>query len=123
CPSPVGLCTKGAITGAGVLNAATTFFALSVAPSAGMPGVEPAANLSYSGQLTINARHGALITRDLGVLDASQLLFAELDRPASGTGRFENPSGAIFISGKIVDNGSGFLGDLSGELCVDDDDD
>ena len=122
CTSPVGLCTTGKITGAGPLDSATTFLALDVAPSAGMPGVEPAANLSYSGVLTINARRGQLVTHDLGALDAATTSFTELERPASGTGIFAHASNVFFISGAVVDNGTGFDGELSGDLCTGDDD-
>jgi hypothetical protein len=109
----------GTITGAGLLNGATSFLALDVAPSAGMPLTEPAANISYSGQLTIVTTNGTLVTRDLGVLDASHLAFTEMERPASGTGMFANPGNAVFfISGSIVDNGQGFQGKLSGMLCA-----
>jgi len=118
CTSPVGLCTVGTITGAGLLNGATSFLALDVAPSAGMPLTEPAANISYSGQLTIVTTNGTLVTRDLGVLDASHLAFTEMERPASGTGMVANPGNTVFfISGSIVDNGQGFQGKLSGMLC------
>ena len=121
CTSPAGLCTAGTITGAGPLDAATTFTALDVAQSAGLAAIEPPANLSYSGQLTIVASHGTLVTRDLGVLDAAHLAFTEMERPASGTGVFTNPAGSVFfISGSIVDNGQGFQGELSGTLCADD---
>jgi len=120
CTSPVGLCTTGTITGAGLLDGNTSFVALDVAPSAGMPAVEPAANLSYSGQLTIVAGRGTLVTNDLGVLDAAHLAFTEMERPSSGTGVFANPGNSVFfISGSIVDNGQGFQGDLSGITCFD----
>jgi hypothetical protein len=120
CTSPVGLCTTGTITGTGLLDGNTSFVALDEAPSAGMPGVEPAANLSYSGQLTIVARRGTLVTNDLGVLDAAHLAFTEMERPSSGTGVFANPGNSVFfISGSIVDNGQGFQGDLSGIACFD----
>jgi len=119
CTSPIGLCTTGAITGAGLLDGNTSFVALDAAPSAGMSAVEPAANLSYSGQLTIVARQGTLVTNDLGVLDAGHLAFTEMERPSSGTGVFANPGNtAFFISGSIVDNGQGFQGELSGTLCA-----
>ena len=121
CTSPVGLCTAGKITGAGPLDAATTFLALDVAPSAGLPAVEPSANLSYSGVLTINARRGTLVVNDLGVLDAADLSFTELERPATSTGIFNQASHVFFISGAIVNNGTGFDGELSGELCFNDD--
>jgi hypothetical protein len=118
CSSPVGLCTSGTITDAGVLNGSTTFTALAVAPSAGL-GNEIAANLSYSGQLTIVTSNGTLLTNDLGVLDAGHLAFTEMERPASGTGIFSNPGSSVFfISGSIVDNRQGFQGDLTGTVCV-----
>jgi hypothetical protein len=119
CTSPVGLCTVGTITGAGPLDGTTTFVALGVVPSAGLPTVEPTANLSYSGQLTIDTANGTLVTHDLGVLDAPHLSFTELERPASGTGVFANPSSVVFfISGSIVNNGQGFQGNLSGIVCT-----
>src|SRR5215831_9753226 len=90
CSSPVGLCTVGTITDAGLLDGTTTFTALAVAPSAGLLAVEPSANLSYSGQLTIVASNGTLVTKDLGVLDANHLAFTEIERPALGTGIFAN---------------------------------
>ena len=121
CTSPVGLCTTGMITDAGPLDGTTSFTALAVAPSAGLSSVEPAANLSYSGQLIITASNGTLITHDLGVLDANHLAFTEIERPFSGTGIFANPGSSVFfISGSIVDNGQGFQGDLSGTVCVGD---
>ncbi|MGB6676073.1 MAG: hypothetical protein WBE44_05240 [Terriglobales bacterium] len=120
CNSPVGLCTTGTISGARLLDGNTSFVAMGVAPSAGMPGIEPTANLSYSGQLTIVARQGTLVINDLGVLDAAHLAFTEMERPSSGTGVFANPgNNAFFISGAIVDNGQGFQGDLSGIACFD----
>jgi hypothetical protein len=83
-----------------------------------MPAVEPAANLSYSGVLTITTRRGTLVTHDLGVLDATTASFTEMERPASGTGIFANVSSVFFISGAIVNNGMGFDGELYGELCT-----
>ena len=119
CTSPVGLCTAGTITDAGPLDGSTFFSALAVVPSAGLPSVEPAANLSYSGQLTITASNGTLVTHDLGVLDANHLAFTEIERPSSGTGIFANPGTSVFfISGSIVDNGQGFQGDLTGTVCA-----
>lgn len=119
CTSPVGLCTAGVITDAGLLDGATIFSALAVAPSAGLPSIEPSANLAYSGQLTITASNGTLVTHDLGVLDANHLAFTEIERPSSGTGVFANPGNSVFfISGSIVDNGNGFQGDLTGTVCA-----
>jgi hypothetical protein len=119
CTSPVGLCTAGTITGGGELDSATTFLALDAAPSAGMASVEPAANLSYSGKLTVVAKRGTLMINDLGALDAAGLAFTEMERPSSGTGVFVNPSNDFFISGAITDEGQGFTGEIYGMLCVD----
>ncbi len=117
CASPLGLCTTGTVTGAGPLDGATTFLTLDGAPSAGMPGVEPAANLSYSGQFTLTTRDGVLESSDLGALDASHALFIEMYRPLSGTGRFADWSGELFSSGHIID-GTSFDGEIHGTLCT-----
>ncbi len=122
CTSPVGLCTKGTIEG-GPFDSATTFLTLGAAPSAGMPGVEPAANLSYSGTFTAVQASGTFVASDLGVLDASRAVFTELSRSVSGTGRFANPTGTLVISGALVNNETGFDGFADGELCTDRDDD
>jgi len=117
CASPIGLCTVGTITRGGILDSASTFLALDVAPSAGMPANEPSANVSYSGQLSIQTKDGTLQVRDLGVIDGVHENFTELERPVSGTGRFANASNVFFISGSLVNSGNGFDGEISGELC------
>lgn len=117
CTSPIGLCATGTITGGGILDSAATFLAFEAAPSAGMPTVEPSANVSYSGQLTIETKKGTLVVRDLGVIDGVHANFTELERPQSGTGRFTNATNVFFISGAMVNNQTGFDGEISGELC------
>jgi hypothetical protein len=119
CSSPVGLCTSGTITGGGPLDGAFVFFAFDAAPSAGMPSVEPAANISFSGQVTFTSKRGTLVTHDLGVLDAVNGFFTEVERPASGTGAFANPSHDFFISGAVNAAGNGFDSEISGTLCSD----
>jgi hypothetical protein len=99
------------------------FSTFDIAPSAGMPSVEPAANFSYSAQFTLKTRDGTLVSRNLGVLDPSHEAFTEMGRLASGTGRFANPSGVIFFSGSIVDDGNAFDAEVTGEMCTDNHDD
>jgi hypothetical protein len=122
CQSPVGLCTKGHIEG-GPFHASTAFLTLNAAPSAGMPGTEPAENLSYSGTFTATQENGTFVASDLGVFDVSHAAFTELSRSVSGTGRFSNPSGTLIISGALVNNATGFDGFADGELCTDRHDD
>jgi len=123
CTSPIGLCASGTITGGGILDSSATFLAFDVAPSAGMPTVEPSANVSYSGQLTIDTKRGALVVHDLGVIDGVDSNFTELERPVSGTGRFAHASNVFFISGAMVNGQTGFDGEIHGELCNVGDDD
>jgi hypothetical protein len=53
---------------------------------------------------------------------STDLSFTELERPAaSSTGIFSGASHVFFISGAIVNNGTGFDGQISGELCFNDD--
>ncbi|HEX3770152.1 MAG TPA: hypothetical protein VHV30_04775 [Polyangiaceae bacterium] len=122
CQSPVGLCTKGHIVG-GPFHASTTFLTLNAAPAAGMPGTEPAENLSYSGTFTATQNDGTFVASDLGVFDVSHEAFTELSRSVSGTGRFSDPSGTLTISGALIDNNTGFDGFADGILCTDRPDD
>jgi hypothetical protein len=117
CPSPFGLCTTGTITGGGPLNGATTFTALGLAPSAGMPLVVPASTLSYAGVFVITTKQGQLQLGDVGILDQAHLAFTEIDNIQGGSGDFTGASGTWFISGPVIDGGTGFSGDISGEIC------
>ncbi|HXX69149.1 MAG TPA: hypothetical protein VEK07_18325 [Polyangiaceae bacterium] len=119
CASPLGLCTVGHVSGAGPLDGATTFLTLDAAPNAGMPGVEPATSLSYSGHFTLTTQDGSILeSNDLGALDESALLFVEMYRPLSGTGQFANWSGHLFSTGVIVDNVTAFEGEIHGVICT-----
>ncbi len=118
CESPVGLCTEGRVTRGGFLNGKTSFVALGAAPSAGLEGVEPETTLSYSGELKVSTRHGSWKTSDVGVFDQAAGTFSELDRVVEGTGKFKNASGQLFIYGNATADGSGFTGDIRGEICL-----
>jgi hypothetical protein len=118
CTAPSGLCATGTITEGGILDSSSLFIELDQAPSAGMPLTEPSATVSYSGTLTITTPHdGTLNVRDLGVVAGANNAFTELERPVSGTGRFEHASNVFFISGSTTGGGTGFDGRIHGELC------
>jgi hypothetical protein len=57
------------------------------------------------------------VVHDLGVIDGVHSDFTELERPVSGTGRFANATNVFFISGSLLNNGTEFDGEISGELC------
>jgi hypothetical protein len=120
CTSPIGLCATGSVTiGMGANQVATTtLIALDLAPFAGMPAHEPAANASYSGTITFTTTKGDVLTvRDLGVIDSNGSTFTEIERPVGGTGIFANATGDFFISGTLSNNQNTFTGHLSGQLC------
>lgn len=117
CTSPVLLCTKGTITGAGPLNGATTFTTLALAPSAGLAPVVPPTTVSYTGDLTVTTRHGSMVLRDVGLADFVGAVFTEFDGITSGAGSFSGASGKWFISGGITGGGTGFDAEISGTLC------
>ncbi len=118
CTSPVGLCTTGQITEGGILNGETRFTALSIATAAGMHGIEPDSTLSYHGVLEIITKDGALYMRDVGVFDQSVRVFSEVDRITAGIGRFETARGTLFIYGNAFEDGSGFDGEVRGQICL-----
>lgn len=116
CTSAVGLCTAGVFVGDGLLRGTTSLTADGLAPSAGMPLVEAASTLSYSGLLTITTRHGTITTRDTGIFDtAGTGLFASRDVVVGGTGIFEGATGHIFYTGTGVTK---FDARASGEICL-----
>jgi hypothetical protein len=118
CPSPFLLCTAGRIVGGGPLNGATTFTTLGLAPSAGMPGIVPPTTLSYAGVFVITTRRGQIQLTDVGILDQANLAFTEIDLVQGGTGEFAGATGRWFISGPVIDNGTGFRGEITGEICT-----
>jgi hypothetical protein len=116
CTSPVGLCTAGVFEGGPrELRGTTSFIADGLAPSGGMPAVEPASTLSYSGLLTITTRRGSLTTRDTGIFDTAAGLFASRDVVVAGTGIFAGATGHLLITGTGT---SSFESDVSGEICL-----
>jgi hypothetical protein len=118
CTSPVLLCTQGTVTGGGFLNGATAFTTLGLAPGAGLSPIVPATTLSYTGQLTVSTRRGTLSLTDVGILEQSTARFTELDVVVSGTGEFEGHTGRWTISGDVTGGGTGFDGDIEGDLCA-----
>jgi hypothetical protein len=115
CTSPVGLCTAGVFEGPRQLCGTTSFIADGLAPSGGMPAVEPASTLSYSGLLTITTSRGSLTTRDTGIFDTAAGLFASRDIVVGGTGVFAGATGHLLITGTGT---SSFESDVSGEICL-----
>jgi hypothetical protein len=125
CDSPVGLCTEGTVTSPlGLLSGTTRFVATGLGgepvgeDSIVTPPAEPATTWAYSGVLTLRTAVGTLSFEDVGVLDTVAGTFTELERPLSGTGLYRGFSGALFISGYVKPDGSGFDGDIRGDLCV-----
>jgi len=115
CTSPVGLCTAGVYQGEWFLEGTTSFVADALAPSAGLPGaVEAPTTLSYSGLLTITTPDGTLTTRDTGIFDTANGLFAARDLVVGGTGDFAGATGYIFWTGTGVTE---FDARSTGELC------
>ncbi len=115
CTSPVGLCTAGVFEGDHLLRGTTSLVADGLAPAAGMPAVEAATTLSYSGLLTITTRDGTLTTRDTGIFDTAAGLFSSRDIIVAGTGIFEGATGHIFYTGTGTTT---FDADASGEICL-----
>lgn len=119
CGSPVGLCTAGNITQGGLLNGQTSYTAFTATPQAGLDGSEdPLTALAYTGELHVTTSHGDIIFRDVGVLDQTFGVFSEVDRATEGTGIFADATGTLFIYGDIIDEGTGFSGAISGEICL-----
>jgi hypothetical protein len=115
CTSPVGICTQG--TFRSFFGRGTTSFT-ATGLTVGAVG-EPETSWAYTGVFTVTIpRKGSIVFSDLGVLDNVVGTFTELERPVSGTGWFEDVSGAGFVSGTVKPDGSGFVGRLTSDLCI-----
>lgn len=119
CPSPIGACYTGVISGSGLLKG--TFFSsvTANAPSAGLTGVEPPTTLSFSGERIITTSQGTLTLRTVGVQDTARGApfgeVAELNRVVSGTGQFAGASGTLWL---IVNPADDTPVTVTGQICT-----
>ena len=116
--SPVGFCAVGTVS-TGLLKGSKEAVYLGVSPSAGMPGVESASTLSYSGTQVFHTDKGDLQMSVVGVSDYARLVFTEVARITGGTGRFVNATGHLFISGTFAPDRISFQSRVTGEICFD----
>lgn len=115
--SPGGLCAEGTIW-SGILRGTKLAVYTAAAPSAGLPEVEPPSVLSYSAEAVFTTDQGELHLDQLGVLDPFRQVFTELNRVVGGTGRFDQASGDLFISGTVSLDGTEFESDITGSVCL-----
>jgi hypothetical protein len=118
CTSPVGFCVEGVITGGGSMNGKTKATILGLAPSVGLPGIEPETTLSAAGDRTIENSHGTLTLRFTAVFDTVRGEFAELLRVTGGTGQFLGATGTLYLTGRLGADGISIEGDFTGEVCL-----
>ncbi len=118
CTSPVGFCVEGVITGGGWINGKTKATILGLAPSVGLPGIEPETTLSVVGDRTMVTSHGTLTLRFTAVFDTVRGEFSELLRVTDGTGRFLGATGTLYLTGRLKADGISFEGDFTGVICL-----
>jgi hypothetical protein len=118
CTSPVGFCVEGVIAGGGWINGKTKATILGLAPSVGLPGIEPETTLSVAGDRTIETSHGTLTLRFTAVFDTARGEFSELLRVTDGTGKFVGATGTLYLMGRLSADGISIEGDFTGEVCL-----
>lgn len=118
CTSPVGFCVEGVISGGGWINGKTKATLLGLAPSVGLPGIEPETTLSVAGDRTFETSHGTLALRFTSVFDTARGEFSELLRITGGTGRFVGATGTLYLTGRLSADGISIEGDFTGEICL-----
>jgi hypothetical protein len=115
CPSPIHLCAAGVITGDQLLRGTTFASVLGLAPSIGLPGIEPETNVSLAGERTITTSHGTLTFRFITVFDTTRGEFAEIERVTGGTESFERATGTLWAIGTGT---TVFEGRITGQICT-----
>jgi hypothetical protein len=105
----------GNITNAGILDGTTqTVYAPAYV-------VTPAPTvLSYTANMSISTVNGQLKTTNVYLYDFATGLFTIFARvdPANSTGKFAGATGALFIGGKTIGNGSTYDAEIAGEICM-----
>lgn len=119
CASPISFCAGGVITGDGLIHGNTVATVLGMAPVTPGGSPEPESTVSYVGDRVIETTHGDATLRFTGVFDTARGEFSELSRVVEGTGRFENATGTVYITGRSNEPGNEFIGDIKGLICYD----
>ncbi len=118
CTSPVGFCVEGVINGGGWINGKTSATILGLAPSVGLPGIEPETTLSVAGDRTIVNSQGTLTLRFTAVFDTARGEFSELLRVTDGTGKFLGATGTLFLTGQLSADGISIEAEVTGVVCL-----
>ena len=113
CPSPVGICTHGTLTGG---FPSTYDFVMDTLVPTLVPGV-----FAYTGHSLIGSATGTLSGADSGFLQMTgptSASFVTVVRILSGTGAFTGATGGIVAPGKLDFVTGGTVGTYSGAVCT-----
>ena len=113
CPSPIGFCAAGTITGNHGLRGTTFYSSRGFHP---VPGEEPTRQVVV-GTSTFTTDDGVIIVEDLSVFDTVRGTFAGVAPITEGTGRFAGATGDILTVGRVLPDGS-LITDVTGEICL-----
>jgi hypothetical protein len=114
CPSPIGFCAGGTITGNHGLRGTSFFSAVNFDP---IPS-DALGRLVVPGQSTFTTDDGVLTISDVSVFDVARGVFAGVGRIVQGTGRFAGATGEIFTTGRVSADGTSFVTDTTGTICL-----
>ena len=112
CPSPIGVCAGGTVTGTHGLRGASFFSALGFHA---IPGQAPTRQV-VPGISTFTTDDGVITVSDVSVFDTERGTFAGVGQIVEATGRFAGATGDIFTFGRLLPDGS-FVTDVAGEIC------
>ena len=113
CPSPIGFCAGGTITGNHGLRGTTFFSAVSFDPIAS----DALGRQVVPGVSTFTTDSGVITISDVSVFDVARGTFAGVGRIVQGTGSFAGATGNIFTTGRVGPDGTSFVTDTTGEIC------
>lgn len=118
CEAPQFFCAAGIISRDNVIGGQTHWGLLGFAPGAGLEPILPPETGSYTGERTIVTRLGTLKLRFVGVFDSVTGEFADYEQITSGTGRFRNATGTLFLTGLFSAESATFAADVTGTICA-----
>ena len=113
CPSPIGFCAAGTITGNHGLRGTSFYSSRGFHP---VPGEAPTRQVVV-GTSTYTTDDGAIVVEDLSVFDTARGTFAGVAPIVEGTGRFAGATGDLLTTGRVLPDGS-LITDVTGEICL-----
>lgn len=110
CPSPVGLCTAGTISGDGPLSGSVYSVVNALAPAAAV------GDLTFDTSMRITTEDGTITFHGAAVFDPVHGAISIIGTDPAGTGDLAGATGHVFVHANTTPTQA--QGEIEGEICL-----